>query len=888
MAADDFEDQVERAVREHAPFACQLRATPTWLMVLRQDVELPEHGWKLHVSSRSATFPDLVDTLLPVLIEAGCSFKLARSQRVLAHLNNGYSAPATVGKAFTIYPDQDGFRDLALRLAELLRGHQGPRVLSDRAVVDDAPVYYRYGPFAGRWDSDSRGRLITVIHGPEGDEFGGLATLRYRQPSWITDPITGAPGSGPELSRPDDLLLGGCYRVVAGVFESGRGNVFRAVDERDGSHVVVKQARALVDEVGDVGDVRMRLRNERRVLQALDGVPGVPRFIDHFDHMQDEFLVTTDAGPHSLADDVVLNGRYSLTAHPGAPADHRTLEWLGSRLARIVLALHRRGVISRDVHAKNVVVSEDTVTLVDFGLARYDGLHIPGATPGYAPARQRRGEEPRDVDDLHGLGMVLLFAAQGVHPLAVGEDLDLARRQALQRIRAGHGERPAGVVGIIADLLSGDDDITRAAARRLAAGDIHGRRPAMAGRLPAPVRVTTELAEVIADSLLADLLDQTRDVLTTSATSSITHDASIYAGSAGIGLELLWHLDRPGVADLVEQLVPFTTRAAASVNLPHGLLAGRTGADVFLQRARRHGIGPVAVAPETLPEPSFPDGAWVPEGDDMMAGAAGVGLGHLVMHQSDGDPRHLDIVRRCVDVVLAQDAPAPPKPADTLPESAAVEKSAGRAHGLAGSLELLLHAGTVSGDAEILAAAAKRTELLARRAESLARRTRSQFSVPLAASWCQGLTGIAHTLLHAGDVLDDPTLLDLARRLGDVCVEFLPHVGVPTQCCGIAGIGDLLIELAVHDGDERYWDAASTAATHMLLRAAGTPEQPLFVKRAPEDNSASWAFGAAGLLAFFRRLARHGGQIPLPLPDQARTGHTRVSLSRHGPGRLNI
>jgi serine/threonine protein kinase len=869
MVSDDFEDHVERAVREHAPFAYQLRTSATWLMVLRQDAKLPEHGWKIHVSSRVATFSDLIDTLVPVLLEAGCSFKLARSQRVLANLNNGYSAPATVGKAFTIYPDQDGFRDLAQRLAELLRGHQGPRVLSDRAVTDDAPVYYRYGPFASRWDSDSRGRLITVIHGPEGDEFGGLATLRYRQPSWVTDPITGEPGSDGEASRPDDLLLGGYYRVIAGVFESGRGNVFRAVDERDGSHVVVKQARALVDEVGEMGDVRMRLRNERRVLQALDGVPGVPRFIDHFDHLRDEFLVTTDAGPRSLADDVLLNGRYAITTNPDIADDHRGLAWLGARLARILLALHQRGVISRDVHAKNIVVSDDDVTLVDFGLAQYDGLHIPGATAGYAPARQRRGEEPRDTDDLYGLGMVLLYAAQGVHPLSMGEDFDLARRQALQRIRVGFGERPAGIVGIIADLLSGDDDTTRAAARSLAAGDIGGRRSAMTGRLPAPIRVTTELAGAIADSLLDELLDQTRDVLTTSANSSIAHDASVYAGSAGIGLELLWHLHRPGVTDVVERLIPFTARAIASVNLPHGLLAGRTGAEVFLRRARAHGIGPLAGTPDSPVAPSLPDEAWVPEGDDLMAGAAGVGLGHLALHQNDGDPRHLDIVRRCVDAVLAQDAPASATSADTLPESAAVETSAGRAHGLAGSVEVLLYAGSALGDADILAAAAKRTQLLARRAESLARRTRSQLSVPLAASWCQGLAGIAHTLLHAGDVLDDPTLLDLARRLGDGCVEFLPHVAVPTQCCGLAGIGDLLIDLAVHDGDERYWDAASMAATHMLLRAAGTPERPLFVKRAPEDNSASWAFGLAGLLAFFRRLARHGGEIALPLPGQS-------------------
>lgn len=449
MADIEMADRVERAVRRHAGHRYRLRHDPTWLVLYPDPVELPAHGWKLHVSARVATFPALVDRLVPVLLDWGCAFKLARSTRVLTRLNDGHRSPGTVGKAFTVYPAADRVREVGLGLAALLHGEQGPRVPSDRAVDPTAPVYYRYGPFAWSWGADANGRPVTLVHGPD----GALATPRYRQPPWPTDPFTGGTAG--------DAVLAGRYRVVDGLLGSGRGTVYRAVDERDGAAVVVKQARARVDE----HDVRLRLRNERRVLVALDGVPGVPRFVDHFRYGPDEFLVVGDAGAGNLADDVARAGRY-----PDRAGDGRTLARLGGRLARILAELHDRGVVVHDLTPRTVAVDGDRVTLVDFGLAAFDGVELPGGTPGYAPARQRRGDPPRDTDDLYALGMVLLFACFGTRPVSLGTDRDAPRRQALATIRQYVGDAPTGVLAAVVDLLGDDAGRARAAARALATG----------------------------------------------------------------------------------------------------------------------------------------------------------------------------------------------------------------------------------------------------------------------------------------------------------------------------------------------------------------------------------------------------------------------------------
>jgi hypothetical protein len=67
---------------------------------------------------------------------------------------------------------------------------------------------------------------------------------------------------------------------------------------------------------------------------------------------EDEYLVISDQGQLTLAEDVVRFGRYSGT---GA----RSLPSLARQLAGILAAVHQRGVVSRDVAPKNVIV--DTI-----------------------------------------------------------------------------------------------------------------------------------------------------------------------------------------------------------------------------------------------------------------------------------------------------------------------------------------------------------------------------------------------------------------------------------------------------------------------------------------------------------------------------------------------
>lgn len=848
MSTSDGPDVIEELVRNGAGPGQRVTRGATWLMVTPDGPAAVEHGWKLHVSSRSATFPDLVDAILPVLAAEGCAFKLARSCRVLAELNDGLTSPATVGKAVTVYPDQRRVRELGLTLAALLAGRPGPRILSDRQVTRSAPVYYRYGPFDAAWESGEHGRLTLVLRGPGGEVFDGAADLVYRQPPWAVDPFTGAAGDGGSSAGPQ--ILGGRYEVTTGLRQAAQGNVYTAVDQRDGATVVIKQARALVSEDRQQADTRLRLRNERRVLQVLEGVAGVPQFVDHFRHADDEFLVISDCGPANLTEDVLGHGAYR--TGPGGP---RSLGTLAAGLARILSQVHRRGVIMRDLSPKNVVISgTGEPSIIDFGIAAYDGLHLDGATPGYAPARQRRAAPPTVADDYFALGMTLLFAATALDPVSAGDDPALPRHRALQTITAVYGASPPVIIGTAAELIGGDEQACADAFGFLVRGE-SGRRPAPARSLPTAPVLTADVAAEVADSLLDDLLRQAEQLLDHPPGQRAAYDASIYQGSAGIGLELLHHLSDSRTEPLLAGLAAFSAQAAERAKLAPGLIIGTTGVEIFLRQAATSGIAvPRAAA-------SAPGSDWQPDGDDLMVGAAGVGLGQLWLSRS-GEPAHLASAVRCGHGILSGTTPATPAGGGSK-LVAGLDPAAGRAHGLAGVTEFLLALAARTGDENILAAAADRASHLAKRTQPLIRQTTQLTAAPMAVSWCQGLAGIGPVLALAGDVLADTALTSLAWQAAEACIAYVPRLGVAGRCCGAAGVGTFILDLAVTSQDERYWHAAERVGAQILLRSAGRLSHPVFTS-SPDDSSAGWAFGLAGLLPLFRRLANRDEPDSLP------------------------
>jgi hypothetical protein len=105
-----------------------------------------------------------------------------------------------------------------------------------------------------------------------------------------------------------------------------------------------------------------------------------------------------------------------------APMSIRAGVDIGARLARGIAALHRRGIIHRDIKPDNVLLTNDGgLKLIDLGVARlpkvdeFAGDEAPG-TPSYMAPEMFDGAGASEASDQYALGVSLYRMFTGTYP----------------------------------------------------------------------------------------------------------------------------------------------------------------------------------------------------------------------------------------------------------------------------------------------------------------------------------------------------------------------------------------------------------------------------------------------------------------------------------------
>jgi tRNA A-37 threonylcarbamoyl transferase component Bud32 len=364
-----------------------------WLVYVPPAQEIPQQGWKIHVSACHGNAEDVLIRVRDYCVPQGVSFKHLRSTDVLLMRNAKYAPRGGSGKLVTIYPRDDAELERILAdLAELLAGEPGPYILTDLRI-GDGPLYVRYGGFTERHCMDEDGRLVSAIEDGEGRLVPDRRDPVFRVPDWVTVPAC----IKPHLDARNAVTMGDLpYRVTEALHFSNGGGVYAAEDTRTGERVVLKEGRPYAGLAADGADAVTRLRRERDMLKQLAGIDGVPAVHDYFTLGDHEFLV------QEFIEGRPLNTFFA-ERHPlldPEPDPERVAEYTAWALnvyestERVVEAVHARGVVFNDLHMFNIMVRpDDTAALIDFETAAPaadEGRQIL-ANPGFLAPPDRRG-----------------------------------------------------------------------------------------------------------------------------------------------------------------------------------------------------------------------------------------------------------------------------------------------------------------------------------------------------------------------------------------------------------------------------------------------------------------------------------------------------------------
>jgi serine/threonine protein kinase len=261
----------------------------------------------------------------------------------------------------------------------------------------------------------------------------------------------------------------GPYRIEGRLGQGGMGVVFRARHDGDGRTVALKVLR---DELSADDEYKRRLAREARAAAEVDH-PNLAPVLEAGEADGRVYLAIRYVDGRSLDERLRFDG----------PLDVADLVRLAADVGAGLDALHRQGIVHRDVKPANIMLATDgTAVLSDFGLAKgtaYTVLTKPGqilGTLNYLAPELLRKQPAGPMSDLYSFGCVLFECLAGKAPFA---------GRGLLRVGMAHLEEEPG------DPAGGRDDVPEAVSwtvRQALAKD-PAQRPTGAGALARMLRL---------------------------------------------------------------------------------------------------------------------------------------------------------------------------------------------------------------------------------------------------------------------------------------------------------------------------------------------------------------------------------------------------------------
>ncbi|WP_405974871.1 protein kinase [Streptomyces sp. NBC_00988] len=324
---------------------------------------------------------------------------------------------------------------------------------------------------------------------------------------------------------PDDPRDVAGYRLLARIGEGGMGSVYLS-RTRGNQPVALKVIRR---EYAQDEEFRRRFEQEATSARRVQGYHIVP-VVDHDTSGPQPWLATVYVPGLALDRVLALHGTLPLP----------TVLQLTGCAAEALHAVHKAGVIHRDMKPSNILIGSDGPWIIDFGIARAaDATQLTRSggligTPQFMSPEHANGQEQTPAADVFSLGLIAAVAATGRHPYGDSGAITLATKIANTEFRPPDlTSYPEPLRAVLERTLAADPAARPSPSELAALCEELAERPLrdFTGWLPAPVAADIARQEQLAGEQVA--LEDGGDLAGTSAEAGVAAGSGDSAGAAG-------------------------------------------------------------------------------------------------------------------------------------------------------------------------------------------------------------------------------------------------------------------------------------------------------------------------------------------------------------------
>ncbi len=822
-----------------------------WINCHREKNALPLQGWKIHLSTVPADSRELLRVVASYLIERGVSFKFLADAKTLGMTSSKSWGRGGSGKFITIYPaDLPEFKALLEGLEPLTRRFRGPYILSDKRYKDSKVLYYRFGGIRPNNRLQADGSRLPVLVAPDGSEVEDARNPVYGLPSWVSEPFPEAAGS------PAGAPLNGRYTVERALHFSTTGGVYVALDAVSGKRVVLKEARPHVHTFFPDRDAVDMLRAEYEMLKKVEDLGVAPKPVELFQEWEHLFMAEEYIEGYLTLQGFSSRTSFALNTRPTRESVAKSFDDsldIICKVARIVDALHERGVLWGDISANNILIHPDTldVRIIDLEGARaLDGkMGERIATPGFVDTKKAPGAAASVEDDYYGVGAIMVFLLTHAN-FAMGMKPDVWKESLAEHSR--DFGLPAELSEIIGLLLHEDPAhrprpsalLARYESRLKTGGPLHINTDDFAASV-SPDELATTISEACR-FIRANADLHRKDRLFPADTLVFdTNPVSLAHGAAGV-LHALNKVD--GTVDPLQ--VDWLIKAGASgQGCPPGLYLGLSGVAWTLLD-----LGKTREAHETLAKAS--GHPLLASSSDLYHGMAGWGMTNLHFWFKTNERRYLDEAQAAGRALLAS---AQARDGGLCWPAKDGLVSLGLGHGSSGIGLFLLYLGRASGVESFEDAAVRALDFDIAHADEMAAggltwRRNTEAKEIVVPYWKHGSAGVGIAALRFLRARKESRYHDLVEKIFVDCDR--KYAVWPGRNDGLTGLGEFHLDAFLETGDRKYLNSAYKIAAGLKPFAIKSDEGTAFLGNGLSRINCDLATGAGGIVLFLDRLLR--------------------------------